>query len=217
MAPPCRGHKKRQDEEHSMKLFVSPISPYARKVVAVAILKGINDRIEKVRAKDIGVDLGTLNPLSKVPTLTTDDGQTLIESALICQYLDDIGHGPKLYGETAAERRRILQIEALGHGVLDAAVAYRMEVREHPPEKQSASWLERQSEKVVRGLAAIESLLDDIGPELAVPHITFACMLFFVDQHKVLETWRERYPNLADWYARTRAHPALARTEPKTE
>lgn len=200
-----------------MKLFISPISPYVRKVVAVAILKGLDDRIEKVRAKDVGVDIGTLNPLGKVPTLTTDDGQTLIESSLICQYLDEIGRGPKLYGETAAARRRMLQIEAIGHGVLDAAVACRMEVREHPPEKRSAAWLDRQSEKVVRGLAAIETLLDEIGPNLGIPHVTFACMLFFADQHKVLETWRERYPNLADWYARTRAHPALVKTEPKPD
>ena len=200
-----------------MKLFISPISPYVRKCVAVGILKGLDDKIEKVRAKDVGVDLGTLNPLGKVPTLTTDDGQTLIESPLICQYLDEIGQGRKLYGEAAVERRRMLQIEAIGHGVLDAAVACRMEVREHPPEKQSASWLERQGEKVVRGLAAIESLLDEIGPDLGIPHITFACMLFFVDQHKVLESWRERYPKLADWYTRTRAHPALAKTEPKLD
>ena len=200
-----------------MKLFISPISPYVRKCVAVGILKGLDDKIEKVRAKDIGVDIGTLNPLSKVPTLTTDDGQTLIESSLICQYFDDIGNGRKLYGDSVATRCRLQQIEAIGQGVLDAAVACRMEVREHPLEKQSAAWLERQGEKVTRGLAAIESLLGEIGPELGIPHITFACMLFFVDQHKVLPSWRERYPKLADWYARTRSHPALAKTEPKVD
>jgi glutathione S-transferase len=198
-----------------MKLFISPISPYARKVAAVGILKGLDHKIEKVRARDIGVDIGALNPLAKVPTLTTDDGETLIESALICQYLDEIGTGPKLYGENAAARRRILQLEALGHGVLDAAVACRMEVREHPPEKQSASWLERQHQKVERGFTAIEPLLDEIGPGLGIPHITFACMLFFVDQHKVFEPWRERHSRLAAWYARVREHPVLATTEPK--
>jgi glutathione S-transferase len=198
-----------------MKLFISPISPYARKVAAVGILKGLDHRIEKVRARDIGVDIGALNPLGKVPTLTTDNGETLIESALICQYLDEIGEGPRLYGENAVVRRRILQLEALGHGVLDAAVACRMEVREHPPEKQSPSWLERQHQKVERGFAAIESLLDDVGPDLGIPHITFACMLFFVDQHKVFETWRQRHPKFAAWYARAREHPALAATEPK--
>ncbi len=198
-----------------MQLFISPISPYARKVAVVGMLKGLGDKIEQVRAKDIGVDLGELNPLSKVPTFTTDDGETLIESPLICQYLDEIGSGPTLYGAPGAERRRMLQIEAIGHGVLDAAVACRMEVREHPPEKQSASWLERQHEKVRRGLTLIEAMLDDIGPELGIPHVTFACMLFFIDQHKVYETWRDKHPKLADWYARTRLHPMLATTEPK--
>lgn len=198
-----------------MQLFITPVSPYSRKVAVVGILKGLDHKIQQVRAKDIGVDLGTLNPLSRVPTFITDDGQTLIESPLICQYLDDIGHGPKLYGEEPLKRRKMLQIEALGHGVLDAAVACRMEVREHPPEKQSAAWIERQHEKVRRGLAAIEGMLDEIGADLGIPHVTFACMLWFIDQHKVYETWRDRHPKLAEWYGRTRQHPALVATEPK--
>ncbi|HEY4134955.1 MAG TPA: glutathione S-transferase family protein [Alphaproteobacteria bacterium] len=198
-----------------MKLFSSPASPYVRMVEAVSILKGLDQKIEKLRAREAGVDLGALNPLNKIPTLTTDDGETLIESALICQYLDEIGQGPKLYGADPAARRRMLQLEALGHGVLDAAVACRMEVREHTPDKQSAPWIERQQKKLDLGFAAIETALDKIGPTLGVPHVTYACMLFFVDHHKVFESWRDKHPKLAAWYADVRKQPALAKTEPK--
>jgi len=198
-----------------LRLYISPISPYARIVAAVGILKGLDGRIEKVRARDVGVDLGALNPLGKVPTLVTDSGEVLIESALICRYLDEIGDGPRLYGADPAECHRTLQLEALGQGVLDAAVACRMEVREHPPEKQSASWLERQHRKVEMGLAAVEGTLDEIGATVGIPHITYACMLFFVDHHNVFETWRETHPDLATWYSEIRQHPVLTTTEPE--
>ena len=199
-----------------MRLFISPISPYVRKVEIVAHIKGLSERLEKVRARDVGVDIETLNPLAKVPTLVTDDGEVLIESGLICQYLDSIGAGPTLYGEHPAERRRILQTEAVGEGVLDAAVAWRMEVREHSPEMQSQSWLERQGKKVKAGLHVVERTLAGLEPQLGIPHVTYACMLFFIDQHKVFPAWRDEHPSLATWYAHTRQTQILASTEPKT-
>ena len=197
-----------------MRLYISPISPYARIVAAVSVLKGLDRRIERVRAREVGVDLASLNPMEKVPTLVTDGGEVLIESALICQYLDEIGEGPTLYGADPAARRRTLQLEALGQGMLDAAVACRMEVREHPPEKQSTSWLERQHRKLELGLAAVEGTLDEIGATVGIPHVTFACMLFFIDHHKVFENWRELHPHLANWYRKIRQHPILTATEP---
>ena len=198
-----------------MRLFISPISPYVRKVEIVAHLKGLGERLEKVKARDVGVDIETLNPLAKVPTFITDDGEVLIESGLICQYLDEIGAGPKLYGNNPDERRRILQTEAIGDGVLDAAVACRMEVREHSPEKQSASWLERQEKKVKAGLHVVEKSLAGLAPQPGIAHISHACMLFFIDQHKVFPGWRDAHPALASWYATIRQTPIFAATEPK--
>jgi glutathione S-transferase len=198
-----------------MKLYHSPTSPYVRIVMTVAALKGLDKAIEKLPAREPGMGLDKLNPLDKVPTLRTDDGETLIESALICQYLDEIGSGPKLYGADAAARRRILQLEALGHGVLDAAVLCRMEARERPPEMHSQKWLARQQKKIGLGLAAIEEAVGKLGPSLGVPQVTFACLLFFLDQHKLHEGWRERLPKLAAWYDKVRREPALAATEPQ--
>jgi glutathione S-transferase len=198
-----------------MKLFYSPSSPYVRMAHTVAILKGLDEKLEKPPAREAGVNLDKLNPLNKIPTLLTDEGETLIESKLICQYFDDIGDGPKLYGQDPQTRRRVLQHEALGHGVLDAAVLCRMEERMREPEARSAQWMERQKKKLELGFAAIETITGRLGPSLGVPHITFACMLFFIDQHKIYEGWRETFPKLAAWYDRTRMQPALVATEPK--
>ena len=198
-----------------MRLFISPISPYVRKVEIIAHLKGLGDRLEKVKARDVGVDIAALNPLGKVPTFVTDEGEVLIESGLICQYLDEMGTGPRLYGENATARRNILQQEALAQGVLDAAVACRMEVREHGPEQQSAAWLERQHQKLVASLCEIEKNLAHLPEQLGLLQASYACALFFIDQHKVYESWRTDYPHLANWYANLRQVPLIAKTEPK--
>ncbi|NDA48661.1 MAG: glutathione S-transferase family protein [Alphaproteobacteria bacterium] len=161
-----------------MRLFISPISPYVRKVEIIAHLKGLGDRLEKVKARDVGVDIAALNPL-------------------------------------ATARRHILQQEALAQGVLDAAVACRMEVREHGPEQQSAAWLERQHQKLVAGLREIEKNLAHLPEPLGLLQASYACALFFIDQHKVYVSWRTDYPHLAQWYAKLRQVPLIAKTEPK--
>jgi glutathione S-transferase len=198
-----------------MRLFISPISPYVRKVEIIAYLKGLGDRLEKVKARDVGVDIASLNPLAKVPTFIADDGEVMIESGLICQYLDEIGTGPRLYGDDAKTRRSILQQEALAQGVLDAAVACRMEVREHSPEQQSTAWLERQHKKLEAGLTAIEKNLSNLSFDLGLLHACYVCALYFIDQHKVYESWRQHYPHLAQWYLQMRALPLIASTEPQ--
>ncbi len=198
-----------------MKLFYSPSSPYVRMAHTVAILKGLDGKLEKPPAREAGVNLDKLNPLNKIPTLLTDEGETLIESRLICQYFDEVGSGPKLYGQDPQTRRRVLQQEALGHGVLDAAVLCRMEERIRKPEMRSAEWIERQKSKIELGFAAIETIVGQLGPSLGVPHVTFACMLFFIEQHKIYEGWREAFPKLAAWYDAVRKQAALVATEPK--
>ena len=62
-----------------MKLSYSPTSPYARKVRAVAHLKGLAERIELVAIDTWSVpqSLRAANPLGKIPCLERDDGTSL--------------------------------------------------------------------------------------------------------------------------------------------
>lgn len=197
-----------------MKLYYSPTSPYARKVIAVAIEKGLDTKLEKLAAREPGVNLDRMNPLDKIPTLVTDEGEVLIESALISQYLDEIGSGRRLYPESSKARRRALQLEAIGHGVCDAGVLCRMEERMHKPEQMSAEWLERQRKKLKRGLTAMEQALGELGSDVTPAHITYAVTLYFFEQHKITPGWREDHPKLAVWYDKFRQQPCIKATEP---
>jgi glutathione S-transferase len=199
-----------------MKLYYSPTSPYARKVLAVAHEKGLSSKIEKLAAREPGVNLHTMNPLDKVPTLVTDDGEVLIESALISQYLDEIGGGRRLYPESGKARRRMLQLDAIGHGVCDAGVLVRMEGRMHKPEQVSPEWIERQQKKLKRGFAAMEKALEELGSDVPPAHITYGVTLYFFEQHKVAPGWRDDHPKLAKWYDEFSRRPCMATTEPVT-
>lgn len=196
-----------------MKLYNTPTSPFGRKVLITAIEKGLDGKMEVLQARTPEAELYKKNPLDKLPVLVTDDGEALIESSLICEYLDEIGTGPKLVPADAKGRRKIIQAQAVSQGVLDAVVLLRMEDR-RKPEERSKEWIERQQKKVDRGVPALDALLGTLpeGPTLA--HITFACTVWFMDKHGIGGDWRKAAPRLAAWYDTFKTRPSFARTEP---
>jgi glutathione S-transferase len=114
-----------------MKLHFSPRSPYVRKVMACAIVRGLDGEIERVTTKpfDSPPDLLADNPLSKVPTLVTDDGVALFDSPVICEYLDGIGDALRLFPAAGPARWTALKLQALADGILDAGVGRLLEGR----------------------------------------------------------------------------------------
>jgi glutathione S-transferase len=194
-----------------MKLYQSPTSPFVRMVRAAAEIKGLSGRLELVNARADQTTFEALNPLNKVPTLVTDDGETLIESRLICQYLDGLSGGVQLYPKEDAARRKVLQQEALILGVLDAVVLRRMESRK-PDGPPSKWWDDRQKRKVDIGLDLIERELAVYTGEPTVIPIMLGCMCHFMDRVSP-DDWHKTHPKLARWYEGYRTEPHMAATE----
>src|SRR5258708_29654773 len=92
-----------------MKLRHAAASPFVRKVMVVAHEHGLADRVELVPTTVSPVQanesLAPENPLMKVPSLTTDDGQVLFDSPVICYYLDSLARRRKLITPPCATRR----------------------------------------------------------------------------------------------------------------
>ncbi|HJS85540.1 MAG TPA: glutathione S-transferase N-terminal domain-containing protein [Acetobacteraceae bacterium] len=197
-----------------MKLFYSPTSPFVRKVMACAIARGIEGRIETVRANphDSPPDLLEANPLSKVPCLVTDEGLALFDSPVICEFLDSVGDAAKLFPPSGPARWRALKQQALGDGILDAAVGRRGEMAK-PVEAARQAWMARQKAAISRALAQIEA--DPPQSGLDIGTITLACALGYLDFRFGAEPWRGAHPRLADWFGAIAAHPAIAGTVPK--
>ena len=198
-----------------MKLHYSPTSPYVRKVTACAIARGIEGQVEQVETNPHASPAGLLadNPLSKVPCLVTDDGLALFDSPVICEYLDSVGDERPLFPAAGAARWRALRQQALGDGIMDAAVGVRME-QGRPQEAARDAAMARNKMVVERALDLLES--DVPIQHVDIGTLTLACALGYLDLRFAADAWRAGRPRLAAWYKEMAARPELTRTAPPT-
>lgn len=196
-----------------MKLYYSTTSPYVRKVMACAITRGIDGQINRTQTNphESPAALIADNPLSRVPCLVTDDGFALFDSPVICEYLDTIGEMMPLFPAAGAARWVALRNQALGDGMLDAAIFRRLESLK-PQEAERTVSMMRQKAAVDRSLAMLERELP--GKLLDIGTITIACALGYLVLRFPEEVWRDTHPRLAAWYVRILENRALAETEP---
>ena len=201
-----------------MKLHYNVASPYARKVMAVAIETGQDDRIEPVTRTMSPVkpdaDLAADNPLGKVPCLVTEDGAALYDSPVICEYLDSLHDGPKMFPAAGPARWRALRRQAEGDGIMDAAVLTRYETFLRPEERRWPEWIEGQKLKFRRALDALEAEAEDFGDTVDIGTITIGCALGYLDFRYGDEDWRATRPRLAAWFERFSERPSMARSAP---
>jgi glutathione S-transferase len=203
-----------------MKLRYSPTSPYVRKVMVVALETGLAERIERlpttVAPTKPNDEVARENPLVKVPALTTDDGLVLYDSPVICEYLDTLHDGPKLFPAGDKARWLALRQQALGDGILDAAILGRYEIL-RPKEFQWQDWLDAQMRKVRGALAALEMEAEagDLGGPLTIGQITIACALGYLDFRYASEEWRGKYRRLAVWAEEVAQRKSIQLTAPK--
>ncbi len=100
--------------------------------------------------------LRDINPLVRVPTLVLDDGDVLVDSYSIIDYLDS--HAPEgkaLFPAREPERHRAMKVAALATGMADKTVALFYEIHMH--DQPSTSLMARLTMQIVGALAALES------------------------------------------------------------
>src|SRR5580692_7647555 len=100
-----------------------------------------------------------VNPLGKIPALVLDDGSVLIDSPVICEYLNQLGGGKFFPGMSlwrpSSGRWKALGLQALGDGLADAAVGWVHEQR-RPPEQRSEDISANYLSQVNTALDALE-------------------------------------------------------------
>ncbi len=182
-----------------MKLRHAAASPFVRKVMVVAHEHGLLDRIELVPTLVSPVEanqsLAAENPLMKVPSLVTDD--QLFDSPVICEYLDTLATGRKLFPAVGSARWTALRQQALGDGILDALILCRYETT-RPEDKRWSGWTDGQIRKAHQGLGAAER--EPLVGRRTIGHITIGIMLGYLDFRFPDDGWRTRHPRLAAWY-----------------
>ena len=199
-----------------MKLYSSPASPFARKVRIVAHELGLTLEVLDVATAN-NEELRRINPLGKIPVLVLDDGSALIDSPVICEYLNDIGGGkffPGLNVFTSKNGRwRAIGLQALGDGICDAAVARVVESR-LPLEKQNGEMIARHLDAVTRGLDALERLAPRLAETPTIGEIAAGCALGYLDFRLPELQWRATRPQLAAWFEKFGNYASVRTTAP---
>ncbi len=196
-----------------MKLAFSPASPYVRKVTACAIKRGLDKQVERVKIGTTDPELLKYNALSKVPTLILDDGTTIFDSPVICEYLDSVGSAPKLFPAAGPARWKALTQEALADGILDATQPRRREIA-LPQDEGRKGYIALQQGRVTRALDEFEKQADSLGNLDTIGEITIGCALGYLDFRYANEPWRPGHPKLTVWYEKVSKLPPLAETVP---
>lgn len=204
-----------------MKLFSASASPFVRKVRAVAMEAGLDDRIEQAVVATAphkpDATLAAVNPVKKIPTLVTDEGDALYDSGVITEYLN-AQSGHRLMPSDGKDRWTAKQQEALADGLMDAAVLIRYETAVRPEDKRWDGWVDAQNGKIDAALdqmnADAASLGDPVDAGTSLGAISTACALGYLDFRFEDRNWRQGRDALAAWYDAYANRPAMRATEP---
>jgi glutathione S-transferase len=195
-------------------------SPFVRRVAVT--MKLLNLPFEHGNWS-VGKDFDRIreyNPLGRVPTLVTEDGMTLMESAAILDYLDELA-GPEraLLPPSGPDRRRALNLMAMASGAAEKGVLQIYERVFRPEEKRHAPWVERCRQQMSGSLAAIDRYLGErgvsqwlVGKRMTQADITAVCAFTFLDDALRVAADSVMYQSLATLAARCESMPVFQET-----
>ncbi|MBI5150026.1 MAG: glutathione S-transferase N-terminal domain-containing protein [Candidatus Omnitrophica bacterium] len=196
-----------------MKLLYTPRSPYARKVRIVAIEKGI--KLELVNEDLVNKSPGLVkaNPLGKIPTLILDNGQTIFDSPVICEYLDHFKPKPVLIPQGPSKRFAVLTLAAAADGLMDVTVAMFMEKVRHPKDF-NAAFIAANEATVKRCFVYFDAQAAQLK-ELNIASIALASAIGYLN-FRMPQLWSaDNCPKLARWYEEISKRKSMQETAPK--
>jgi glutathione S-transferase len=201
-----------------VKLHYAPQSPFARKVRAAAIELGLGGRIdleytEVVPGQPNRAYGQSYNPLRKIPALVTDDGITIYDSTVICEYLDDLAGGGILIPQQAPRRWRVLTNHALAQG-LDSVILLRYETWLRPEALRWSSWTDEHWDKINSGLAWFDQNNAELDGSVNIAHLALGSLLGYIDLRWPKNGWRDRFPAVSDWFTKLECRPSFLETRP---
>lgn len=200
-----------------MRLMHGKLSPFTRKVMIFVHEKGLQDRVEIVAAAVAqgknNAELMELNPIGKIPTLVTDDGQSIYDSFVICDYLEGLAAEPRLIPLAQARRTVALKINAIADGLIVAGVLAKLE-QSKVTEKRWEEFGAAQWAKMEKCIEALSNELLALEAHYDIAAIGAICALGWVDARAPETKWRTRFPVLAAWFDKQHERPAVQNTRP---
>jgi len=147
-----------------MQLIGMLDSPFVRRVAVTMRLLGLEYENRPVSVLKSYDEFRTIHPLVKAPTLICEDGEMLIDSSLIIDYLESLA-GRSLMPTSVEDRRRALQLIGVSL-VAGEKVAQRIYERGmRPKEYRYTPWWERITEQLNSALDLLEEALSGLGDD----------------------------------------------------
>jgi glutathione S-transferase len=189
-------------------------SPFVRRVGIALVLYGLPFEHRPWSTFADAEKIRPYNPLTRVPTLVLDDGDVLLDSHSILDYLDGrVAPERALFPAKEPARHRALAVAALATGLADKAVSLFYEKRMH--REVSPAWVERCRAQMAAALAALEADRAGrpgpcwFGDRLGHADIAVATALRFAAEAHPGAISLAPYPALAAHAARLEALPAF--------
>jgi glutathione S-transferase len=195
-----------------MKLFCTKRSPYARKVIVTALEKKIKLDLVVEDLTKKSSQLWDANPVGKIPVLVLNNGETLIDSPVLCEYIDSLNDNPILIPRKGEERFKVLNMSAIADGMMDVMVGLYMEKVRHPKDLNE-SFIRQQEETIARCLKYFESQLKDLESLTLIP-IAVASAIGYMNFRLPEHNPSIKYPKLAKWFEEFTQRPSMASTQP---
>jgi glutathione S-transferase len=206
-----------EDLANMLSLIGQYDSPFVRRVAVSLTVLEIPFERQSLSVFQDAAALSGLNPLGRVPALLIEEGECLIDSAAILDYLDErVGHGRALLPAAGAARRDALKTIALATGACDKTVATLYE-RRRPASKIEQDWIGRYRRQLEGALAELDRRsAAQARPvdKLLQPVISVAVMLGFVRLYLADAAPVGRYPALDRLAAWAEAQPAFVACRP---
>lgn len=168
-----------------MLLIGRDLSPFVRRTAIILETLGLEFERRKLAAIEDAEELAEFTPLGRVPVLVLDDGEKIVDSAVIIDYALEVAD-PHFHflPSNGAIRRRILYLSAIATGVMEKGVAVSYERYQRPKNKQYAPWLDRLLNQMRRGMANLEAAASDVqwmqGDRLSLADINAVVLYDFV-------------------------------------
>ena len=204
-----------------MRLYVTPASPWVRRVRVTILELGIADRFEFVQTKwphswgtqtvAPSPEFVADTPVRRIPTLVTDDF-TLNDSHSICDYLNAEFGGYRLLARDGKARWQALETMAIAGAALEAQIARRAELLRSDKER-SPDFIAKMRDRQFRCHAALEAHLPRFGAVFDLAQITTAVACSY-DDWRYGPDWRGAAPKLAAWYDSVAERSSLKATQP---
>jgi glutathione S-transferase len=196
-----------------MKLTFSAASPFARKVRIAAIETGLIDKIEFVSATvapaQPNEEYSKITPLKKLPVLILDNGDVILDSYVIVEYLDELAGGGKLIPTSDPDRWKVKSDHSLLQGMLDSMLLCRYEGMVRPEPLRWKAWSDDHWNRAWTGMARFENKPDVLSGPFNIAQIGLVCVLGYADFRFADCGWRKAYPKLDVFHQKMLERPSV--------